>query len=87
MGRSMCGLIFSTSRGKRFLDRGAPDWAMRVAAGGPRIRRTMDLFFPRRQVQRDSRASSDGKHRYTVVLGLAAGAARFLGPRGVPFRD
>lgn len=63
--------------------RGAPDWAMRVAAGGPRSPHD-GFLFPAPPVQRDSRASSDGKHRYTVVLGLPPGPRVFIGPRGVP---
>src|ERR1700751_5492557 len=64
--------------------RGAPDWAMRVASGGPRSPHD-GFLFPAPPVQRDSRASSDGKHRFTVVLGLPAGPRVFIGPRGVPF--
>src|SRR6201988_852554 len=64
--------------------RGAPDWAIRVASGGPRVPHD-GFLFPAPPVQRDSRASSDGKHRYTVVLGLPPGPRVFIGPRGVPF--
>lgn len=64
--------------------RPAPDWAMRVAAGGPRSPHD-GFLFPAPPVQRDSRASSDGKHRYTIVLGLPPGPRVFIGPRGVPF--
>jgi len=63
--------------------RGVPDWAMRVAAGGPRSPQN-GFMFPAPPVQRDSRASSDGKHRYTVVIGLPPGPRVFIGPRGVP---
>lgn len=63
--------------------RGAPDWAMRVAAGGPRSPQN-GFLFPAPQIPRDSRASSDGKHRYTVVIGLPPGPRVFIGPRGVP---
>jgi two-component system sensor histidine kinase CpxA len=63
--------------------RGAPDWAMRVAAGGPRSPHD-GFLFPAPPVQRDSRASSDGKHRYTIVMGLPPGPRVFIGPRGVP---
>ena len=63
--------------------RPAPDWALRVAAGGPRM--PHDAFiFPTPPVARDSRASADGKHRYTVVLGLPPGPRVFFGPRGLP---
>lgn len=64
--------------------RGAPDWAIRVASGGHRTPRD-GFLFPAPPVQRDSRASSDGKHTYTVVLGLPPGPRVFIGPRGVPF--
>lgn len=64
--------------------RGAPDWAIRVAAGGPRSPHD-GFLFPAPPMQRDSKASSDGKHRYTLVLGLPPGPRVFIGPRGVPF--
>ena len=64
-------------------NRGAPEWAMRVAAGGPRTPHD-GFLFPAPPVQRDSRASFDGKHRYTVVLSLPPGPRVFVGPRGVP---
>jgi two-component system, OmpR family, sensor histidine kinase CpxA len=62
----------------------APDWAIRVALGGPRTPRD-GFLFPAPPVQRDSRASFDGKHQYTVVLGMPPGPRVFIGPRGVPF--
>jgi two-component system sensor histidine kinase CpxA len=70
-------------QGNEVSRRGAPDWAIRVAAGGPRIPHD-GFLFPAPPVQRDSRASSDGKHRYTVVLGVPPGPRVFIGPRGVP---
>lgn len=71
-------------KGIEVSQRGAPDWAIRVASGGPR--NSPDGFsFPARPVQRDSRASADGKHRFTVVLGMPLGPRVFIGPRGVPF--
>src|SRR5215831_18427884 len=63
--------------------RPAPEWAMRVAAGGPRIPHD-GFVFPAPPLQRDSRASSDGKHRYTLVLGMPPGPRVFFGPRGLP---
>src|SRR5579871_2918806 len=69
--------------GVELSERGAPDWAMRVAAGGPRTPHD-GFLFPAPPVQRDSRASFDGKHRYTVVLGMPPGPRVFIGPRGVP---
>jgi two-component system sensor histidine kinase CpxA len=70
--------------GNELSRRPAPDWAIRVAAGGPRTPHD-GFVFPAPPVQRDSRASSDGKHRYTVVLGLPPGPRVYIGPRGVPF--
>jgi two-component system sensor histidine kinase CpxA len=70
-------------KGEEVCHRGAPDWAMRVAAGGPRVPHE-GFMFPAPPVQRDSRASSDGLHRYTLVLGLPPGPRVFFGPRGMP---
>ncbi len=64
--------------------RGAPDWAMRVASGGPRVPREGFIFPAPPPVLRDSRASSDGLHRYTLVLSPPPGPRLFLGPRGLP---
>jgi two-component system sensor histidine kinase CpxA len=69
--------------GLELTGRGAPDWAMRVAAGGPRV--FHDAFLlPAPPAPRDSKASSDGKHHYTIVLGLPPGPRVFFGPRGMP---
>jgi two-component system, OmpR family, sensor histidine kinase CpxA len=62
---------------------GAPDWAIRVATGGPRAPHD-GFLFPAYPAPRDSRASSDGKHHYTIVLGMPPGPRVFLGPRGMP---
>jgi two-component system sensor histidine kinase CpxA len=70
-------------RGEEVSHRGAPDWAVRVAAGGPRMPRE-GFVFPMPQVLRDSRASSDGLHRYTLVIGSPPGPRVFFGPRGMP---
>jgi len=64
--------------------RGAPDWAMRVATGGPRVTHEGFIFPAPPPVLRDSRASSDGLHRYTLVLAPPPGPRLFLGPRGLP---
>lgn len=64
--------------------RGAPDWAVRIAAGGPRSPHD-GFLFPAPPTQRDSKASSDGMHRYTIVMGVPPGPRVFIGPRGVPF--
>src|ERR1700678_61918 len=67
------------------LHRGAPEWALRVATGGPRVPHEGFIFPAPPPVLRDSRASSDGLHRYTLVLSPPAGPRLFLGPRGLPF--
>jgi two-component system sensor histidine kinase CpxA len=70
-------------RGIEVSGRPAPDWAIRIAMGGPRMPHD-GFIIPAPPVQRDSRASSDGKHRYTLVLGLPPGPRVFFGPRGMP---
>jgi two-component system, OmpR family, sensor histidine kinase CpxA len=70
-------------QGEEVSHRAAPDWAIRIAAGGARAPRD-GFIIPAPPVQRDSRASSDGKHRYTLVLGLPPGPRVFFGPRGLP---
>lgn len=76
------GFLFD-EHGNELSGRQVPDWAVRVAAGGSR--QPHDGFlFPAPPVQRDSRASSDGAHRYTLVLGTPPGPRVFIGPRGVP---
>jgi two-component system sensor histidine kinase CpxA len=76
------GFLFD-ERGQDLSGRGAPDWAIRVARGGPRSPHD-GVLFPPPPVQRDSRASADGKHRYIVVMGLPPGPRFFFGPRGMP---
>ena len=64
--------------------RGAPDWAVRVAGGGPRTPHEGFIFPAPPPVLRDSRASSDGLHRYTLILSPPPGPRLFLGPKGLP---
>jgi two-component system sensor histidine kinase CpxA len=64
--------------------RGAPDWAVRVASGGRRTPHEGFVFPAPPPVLRDSRASSDGQHRYTLILAPPPGPRLFLGPRGLP---
>jgi two-component system sensor histidine kinase CpxA len=71
--------------GTELSHRTPPDWAIRVAAGGPRAPRD-GFIIPAPPVQRDSRSSSDGLHRYTIVIGLPPGPRVFFGPRGMPVR-
>jgi two-component system, OmpR family, sensor histidine kinase CpxA len=72
-------------QGTELSHRTPPDWAIRMAAGAPRAPRD-GFMIPAPPVQRDSRASSDGLHRYTLVLGLPPGPRVFFGPRGMPIR-
>lgn len=76
------GFLFN-EQGIELSGRQVPDWAMRVAAGGSRAPHD-GFLFPAPPVQRDSRASSDGAHRYTLVLGTPPGPRVFISPRGVP---
>jgi two-component system, OmpR family, sensor histidine kinase CpxA len=72
--------------GKELSDRPAPDWALRMASGKRHMPRE-GVIFPPPPVQRETRASSDGKHLYTLVMGLPPGPLRvFIGPRGVPLQ-
>ncbi len=70
-------------QGEELSHRGPPDWAIRVALGRTRSARD-GIVFPPPPIQRDSRSSSDGKHRYTLVMGLPPGPRVFFGPRGLP---
>jgi two-component system sensor histidine kinase CpxA len=70
-------------RGTEISHRAAPDWADRVARGGSRNPHD-GFIIPVPTVLRESRASSDGRHRYTLVLGLPPGPRVFFGPRGMP---
>jgi len=69
---------------EEILHRGAPEWALRVAKGGPRVPHEGFVFPAPPPVLRDSRTSSDGLHRYTLVLSPPPGPRLFLGPRGLP---
>jgi two-component system, OmpR family, sensor histidine kinase CpxA len=71
--------------GTELSHRTPPDWAIRVAAGAPRTPRD-GFMIPAPPVQRDSRSSSDGLHRFTLVMGLPPGPRVFFGPRGLPWR-
>jgi two-component system sensor histidine kinase CpxA len=71
--------------GTELSHRTPPDWAIRIASGGPRVPRD-GFMIPAPPVQRDSRSSFDGRHRYTLVMGLPPGPRVFFGPRGMPIR-
>lgn len=71
--------------GTELSHRTPPDWAIRVASGQPRVPRD-GFLIPAPPIQRDSRSSSDGLHRYTLVMGLPPGPRVFIGPHGMPMR-
>jgi two-component system sensor histidine kinase CpxA len=70
-------------QGEEVSRRGAPDWAIRMLTGGSPSPRD-GFIIPAPKVLKESRASSDGRHRFTLVMGLPPGPRVFLGPRGMP---
>jgi two-component system, OmpR family, sensor histidine kinase CpxA len=70
-------------QGEEVSRRGAPDWAMRMLNSGSPSPRD-GFIIPAPKVLKESRASSDGQHRFTLVMGLPPGPRVFLGPRGMP---
>ncbi len=76
------GFLFN-EQGEEVSRRGAPDWAMRVLHNGSPAPHD-GFIIPAPQVHRESRASSDGLHTYTLIMGLPPGPRVFLGPRGLP---
>jgi two-component system, OmpR family, sensor histidine kinase CpxA len=71
--------------GTELSHRTPPEWAIRVASGQPRAPRD-GFLIPAPPIQRDSRSSSDGLHRYTLVMGMPPGPRVFIGPHGMPMR-
>jgi two-component system sensor histidine kinase CpxA len=74
--------LFS-EQGEELSHRGAPDWAIRMFNSGSPSPRD-GFIIPAPKVLQESRASSDGQHRFTLVMGLPPGPRVFLGPRGMP---
>jgi two-component system sensor histidine kinase CpxA len=71
--------------GEEVSHRGAPDWAVRVLNSGSPAPKD-GIIIPAPKVLKESRASSDGQHTFTLVMGLPPGPRLFLGgPRGMPF--
>jgi two-component system, OmpR family, sensor histidine kinase CpxA len=70
-------------QGEEISHRGAPDWAVRMWKSGSPSPRD-GFIIPAPKVLKESRASSDGQHRFTLVMGLPPGPRVFLGPRGMP---
>jgi two-component system sensor histidine kinase CpxA len=66
-------------QGNEISGRSSTGWAERVAAGRPLPQRP-GMLFPRPQILTESRASSDGRHLYTIAMELPPGPRVFLGP-------
>jgi two-component system sensor histidine kinase CpxA len=70
-------------QGTEISGRSSPGWAEHVAAGRPLPPRP-GMLFPRPQILTESRASSDGRHLYTIAMELPPGPRVFFGPWGIP---
>jgi two-component system sensor histidine kinase CpxA len=70
-------------KGEEVSQRGAPDWAVRMYRSGSPSPRD-GFIIPAPKVMKEARASSDGQHQFTLVMGLPPGPRLFLGPRGMP---
>ena len=70
-------------QGDEVSHRGTPDWAVRMFRSGSPSPRD-GFVIPAPKVLKESRASSDGLHKFTLVMGLPPGPRVFLGPRGMP---
>ena len=70
-------------QGEEVSRRGAPDWAIRMLNSGSAAPHD-GFIIPMPKVLKESRASSDGQHYFTLVMGLPPGPRVFLGPRGMP---
>jgi two-component system sensor histidine kinase CpxA len=69
-------------QGAEISGRSSSGWAEHVAAGRPLSPRP-GVLFPRRQIVTESRASSDGRHLYTIAMELPPGFRVFFGPWGM----
>jgi two-component system sensor histidine kinase CpxA len=69
--------------GKEIAGRHAPLWLQNLALGKP-LPPADALVLPPPKVLTESRASSDGRHRYIITLGLPPGPRVFFGPHGFP---
>ncbi len=70
-------------QGNEISGRAAPGWLEHMALGKPLPRRDR-ILIPAPRVMIESRASSDGHHRYTIALVLPPGPRVFFGPHGFP---
>jgi two-component system sensor histidine kinase CpxA len=70
-------------QGNEISGRSSQGWAEHVAAGKPLPPRP-GMIFPRPQILTESKASSDGRHLYTIAMELPPGPRVFFGPWGIP---
>jgi two-component system sensor histidine kinase CpxA len=70
-------------QGNEISGRAAPVWLEHIALGKP-IPARDGILFPTPRVVVESRASSDGHHRYIIALALPQGPRVFFGPHGFP---
>jgi signal transduction histidine kinase len=70
-------------QGTEISGRSSSGWAEHVATGRPLSSRP-GMVFPRPQILTESKASSDGRHLYTIAMELPPGFRVFFGPWGVP---
>src|SRR2546429_6272128 len=70
-------------QGDEISGRAAPVWLEHLALGKP-VHPRDGILFPTPRVQVESRASSDGHHRYTLALALPQGPRVFFWPHGFP---
>ncbi len=70
-------------QGNEISGRSSQGWAEHVAAGKP-LPPHPGMIFPRPQILTESRASSDGRHLYTIAMELPPGPRVFFGPWGIP---
>jgi two-component system, OmpR family, sensor histidine kinase CpxA len=70
-------------QGSEISGRSSPGWAEHVATGRPLPPRP-GMVFPRPQILTESKASSDGRHLYTIAMELPPGPRVFFGPWGIP---
>jgi len=70
-------------QGREISGRASPGWAEHLVAGR-RLPPRPGVVFPRPQILTESRASSDGRHFYTIAMELPPGPRVFFGPWGIP---
>ena len=70
-------------QGSEISGRSSQGWAEHIAAGKP-LPPHPGMIFPRPQILTESKASSDGRHFYTIAMELPPGPRVFFGPWGIP---